>query len=624
MTLHALLQRQMKRAGVDAGDLPEPLRELLDRVSRTYQEADRDRYTLERSLQISSDEMRELYEDLRRTSASELACEKRKVEKSLAVLRGMLQATVRGILLVDESGGVIEYNRRFLELWELSAIPEDADFQALAAQMACRVRDPAELMHVVEHFAKHPGDRSTGDIVLIDGRVIERSSAPVLMSDGACVGRVWIFEDVTNARTLVADLANANAALEEAQEFLRRSNDELEQRVAERTRELEKKEEELRHAQKMEAVGRLAGGVAHDFNNMLSAITSYTELLLTDTSSAATRADLYEIKRAAERAARLTHQLLAFSRQQVLKPRIVDLNSVITEMRRMLERLIGENIALSAELEPELGRVRVDAGQIEQVILNLVLNARDAMPSGGVITLRTDNVKSATGDPEIALVCEDAGVGMDADTLTRIFEPFFTTKERGRGTGLGLATVHGIVEQSGGQIEVTSVPGAGSRFAIRLPRVLVDADPGVHESAFPLALRRSESVLLVEDEALVRRVARAILVKQGYTVIEASNGAEAVALCESRAPKIDALVTDVVMPGMNGPTLAARLRDAYPHAAVVYMSGYADGAVADMGALGPGSTFLAKPFSPSSLLRSLRDALEARRATAREVEIRAS
>jgi PAS domain S-box-containing protein len=380
-------------------------------------------------------------------------------------------------------------------------------------------------------------------------------------------------------------------------------------------------ESQLLQAQKMEAVGRLAGGVAHDFNNVLTAIAGYAELLREDLSADdARRADVEEILRASERAAELTHQLLAFSRRQVLAPRVLDLNAVVGDLDKMLRRLIREDIELRTALAPELGAVRADPGQLEQVILNLVVNARDAMPNGGKLTIETANAEldesyaldhpTVVAGPHVMLAVSDTGVGMDATTQARIFEPFFTTKERGKGTGLGLATVYGIVQQSGGHIWLYSEPGRGATFKIYLPRVdqapehLAPA-PGAHE-----APRGTETVLLVEDDETVRTLTRKRLEALGYTVLSVSAGADALNLAASHVGPIHLLVTDVVLPGMSGRELAARLESARPGLKVLYTSGYTDEAVVHHGVLDPGIAFLQKPFMSGTLARKVRDALE--------------
>ena len=378
-------------------------------------------------------------------------------------------------------------------------------------------------------------------------------------------------------------------------------------------------EAQYRQAQKMEAVGRLAGGVAHDFNNLLTVITSYSELLLEDCGETdPRRPELLEIRRAAGMAATLTRQLLAFSRQQVLEPRVLDLNDVVTGAEKMLTRLIGEDIRLVTTLAPAAGAVRADAGQIEQVIMNLAVNARDAMPDGGALTLETANVEftgeyveghfPAQRGRYVMLAVTDTGAGMSAETQARIFEPFFTTKEAGKGTGLGLATVYGIVKQSGGFIWVYSEPGAGTTFKIYLPRVDEAAVPERRGQPAD-ALGGSETILLVEDSDPLRDIASRVLERRGYTLLEASDGETALAIAAQHSGKIDLLLTDVVMPEMNGRQLAERLTALRPALKVLYMSGYAGDAVTRRGVIERGMAYLQKPFTPDALARKVREVL---------------
>jgi PAS domain S-box-containing protein len=389
-------------------------------------------------------------------------------------------------------------------------------------------------------------------------------------------------------------------------------------------RELREKEELLRRAQKLEAVGRLAGGIAHDFNNLLTAIIGYTELLkmggpLEETA----RMNVGEIRRAADRAADLTQQLLAFSRKQVLRPTVVNLNTMIAGLEKMLGRLIGEHIRLVARLDPELGLLRADPGQIEQVITNLVVNARDAMPGGGTITMETRNAYldrsyceehgSVAAGHYVLLAISDTGHGMDAETRERIFEPFFTTKTKGKGTGLGLSTVYGIVKQSGGNIWVYSEVGRGTAFKIYLPKIEADGGEGREEESSPGPREGSELVLVVEDEDLVRNMIRDSLKSFGYEVLEACNGGAAVELCMRRGlERVRMLVTDVVMPGMGGRELAERLAAIYPEMKVLFISGYTNDTAIHQGVVEAGINFLEKPFSPRVLGAKIREILDSR------------
>ena len=379
-------------------------------------------------------------------------------------------------------------------------------------------------------------------------------------------------------------------------------------------------ENSLHGARRMEALGQLAGGVAHDFNNLLGVIRGYGELLVGQLADVDPRREkLDQILEASDRAAKLTRQLLAFGRQQVLAPQVVNLNAVVAETEKLLRRLVGENVEVIVSPGANLGRVRVDPGQIDQVLLNLAVNARDAMPDGGRLTIETGNVEvgeaeactheGARAGSFVRLRVSDTGIGMDERTRSRIFEPFFTTKEVGSGTGLGLATVYGIVKQSGGYVWVESAPGKGSCFEIHLPRVEAELEP-LAPAPSPPARRTPATILLVEDEASLRDIARELLEASGYTVLAAANGAEALALAEDDATgPIQLLLTDVVMPGMSGPALALRIRERRPDVSVVFMSGYSQEAVAKHGLLEPDSRLLAKPFSLNTLVRSVEEAL---------------
>ncbi|HEX7077295.1 MAG TPA: ATP-binding protein, partial [Candidatus Eisenbacteria bacterium] len=390
------------------------------------------------------------------------------------------------------------------------------------------------------------------------------------------------------------------------------------------TTQRKKLEEQFRQAQKMESVGRLAGGVAHDFNNLLTAILGYADLLRMRLGpDHPAQHDAEEIRRAGERAEQLTRQLLAFSRHQTFAAKVVDLNHLIAETERMLRRMIGEDVQLSTSLSAGHTTVRADPGQIHQVIMNLVVNARDAMPDGGMVTIETqdvvlgedfvrDRVDLRPGE-YVLMAITDTGHGMDAETLSRIFEPFFTTKDVGRGTGLGLSTVYGIVKQSGGHVDVYSEVGIGTTFKIYLPRV---AESPTVEAASPGGAVRTragtERVLLVEDEDLVRSVIREALSRAGYQVTEAANARDAIDIASRDGRPFDLLITDVVMPQTTGPDLAARLVDRDPNLDVLFMSGYMERAIVLHGVLKSSATFIAKPFSPEDLLKKVREVLDRR------------
>ncbi|HXN22934.1 MAG TPA: PAS domain S-box protein [Candidatus Dormibacteraeota bacterium] len=379
-------------------------------------------------------------------------------------------------------------------------------------------------------------------------------------------------------------------------------------------------EEQLRQSQKMEAIGRLAGGVAHDFNNLLTVIKGHAEMLADRIGpSHAARKDIQQIQQGADRAASLTQQLLAFSRQQVLKPRVLDLNTVVIEMAKMLPRLIGEDIELVMVPSALAAQVKADPGQLEQVILNLAVNARDAMPRGGQLTIELSNaqidehyVKQHAGVEAgryVLLAVSDTGCGMDAETQKQIFDPFFTTKELGKGTGLGLATVYGVVKQSGGFVWVYSEVGKGSTFKIYLPRVEQALEGLSLVNDVRPSWRGEETVLVVEDEDAVRELTREFLETRGYTVVEARNGAEALQIAATHAHPIDLLVSDVIMPGMSGPELAQQLFSLHPEIKVLYVSGYTADAV-PQGMLNTRAPFLSKPFSRDALLQNVREILE--------------
>ena len=384
---------------------------------------------------------------------------------------------------------------------------------------------------------------------------------------------------------------------------------------------LRQTEDQLRQAQKMEAVGQLAGGVAHDFNNLLTVITGYTDLLMSDLPAGAPMlVELEEIKKAAERASWLTRQLLAFSRRQILAPQVLDLNVLIGNFEQMLRRLIGENVALQTQLAPALTRIKADPGQIEQVIMNLVVNASDAMPIGGHLMIETDTVLLDESYPikaaemplgrYVLLAVSDTGCGMDAEMQKRIFEPFFTTKEAGKGTGLGLSTVYGIVKQSHGFIWVYSEPDRGTTFKIYLPTVDEDIQSAKRESLSAQQRTGVETILLVEDAEPLRDLAKKVLELSGYTVLAAGNLDEALKIAEERNWMVHLLLTDVIMPGGSGPDVADRLNERCPDLKILYMSGYTGTAVAHQGILEAGTPLLQKPFTPEALRQKVREVLD--------------
>jgi two-component system, cell cycle sensor histidine kinase and response regulator CckA len=420
---------------------------------------------------------------------------------------------------------------------------------------------------------EEPQTRSDGKAVLLTSKV------PLRDGSGAVVGVLGVYQDITERKKL---------------------------------------EEQLRQAQKMEAVGRLAGGIAHDFNNLLTVVNGYSQVLMDSLAPEDSNRPLVEeIERAGDRAAGLTRQLLAFSRRQVLEPRVLCLNEVVGDTDRMLRRLIGEDILLTTSLDANLGRCRVDPGQLEQVLMNLVVNARDAMPKGGRLAITTRNVTGPCLEaPDlppgnyVELGVNDTGIGMDERTKARLFEPFFTTKGPGQGTGLGLATVYGIVTQSDGHIAVQSKPGRGTSFRVYLPRVNVSL-PKVGDSrpAADALPRGVETLLLVEDEPAVRDLDRRVLTDCGYTVLEAKDGREAVRVAKGHGGRIDLLVSDVVMPHLGGRELAEELLTIRPDVKVLFVSGYTDDAIVRHG-VGAEYAFLQKPFTPAGLAKKVREVLD--------------
>lgn len=385
--------------------------------------------------------------------------------------------------------------------------------------------------------------------------------------------------------------------------------------AAERARGAEREAQQLQ-SQKMEAIGRLAGGIAHDFNNLLTAISGNGYFLLTGAGlGESARADVQEILNAADRAADLTRQLLAFSRRQVLQPKVLDPNGVIRELEKMLRRLIGEHIEFECVLRADAGRVKADPGQLGQVILNLVVNARDAMPDGGRLTVETAGVELDAAHPEVKpgpytlVAVSDTGSGMDPATKARVFEPFFTTKERGKGTGLGLATAYGVVRQSGGSIFICSEPGQGACFKIYLPRVEEAPEPAAAARG-PVGLTRgTETVLLVEDDEMVRKFVLRLLAQSGYQVLEAKTADDALRVCARREGRVDLLLTDIVMPGMRGDELARRLAPSQARMKVMFTSGYAESGSAERGLPGRSEAFILKPIDPVALMRKVREVL---------------
>jgi len=508
------------------------------------------------------------------------AVERKRGEEALraseAHHRTILENIGDAVFIADPQGRYLDVNPRACELTGYS-------------------RDELLQLTVLDTYPAQDRDAATLRIVDVAGGRAAVTERPLLRKDGA----ILVVE--SNARRL-SDGRLLGAVRD----------------ITERKR----LEEQLRQAQKMEAVGRLAGGVAHDFNNVLTAIFGYADLLneeLPDGHQA--RLDLDEIRKAAQRASSLTRQLLAFSRQQVLQPMVLSLNDLVEDIQNMLVRLIGEDVQLRLGLSPSAGNVRADAGQIQQVLMNLVVNARDAMPTGGKLLVETANTELTEQYAEahqpvapgayVMLAVSDTGSGMDAETKARIFEPFFTTKEKGRGTGLGLSTVYGIVKQSGGYVWVYSEPGRGTTFKIYLPRVDEPAEPLAPPQREARTLTGTEIILLAEDDEMLRPLSKGLLERLGYRVLEAENAIRALALADAHAGPIHLLVADVVMPGGSGRELARRLANSRPDTRVLYVSGYTDDAIVHHGMLEPGLNFLQKPFTPAALARKVRDVLDA-------------
>lgn len=549
------------------------------------------------------------------------------LEQLLAAQAKLLDAVDEGIIQNGPNRCVTFWNRGAETIfgWSAAEMMGRPAFQVLQAR-PLDGRGIEELSRVVDN-GSYAGEmscvRKNGETVIIDlsvvawrGRGEERKGSIATVRDASLRKRaeselVASYDELEHrvaART--SELASMNAALQREIE---------ERKHAEKA--LSRSEEQLRHAQKMDAVGRLAGGIAHDFNNMLSVILSYSAMSIGQLApDAPLRADISEIHKAGMRAAELTSQLLAFSRQQVTAPKIVDLNATIAEMDRMLRRVLGENIEQRTLPAAGLWQVEVDPSQIDQVVVNLALNARDAMSAGGRLTIETANVAldenfaldhlGVLPGPYVMLAVSDTGMGIDKPTQARIFDPFFTTKEQGKGTGLGLSTVFGIVRQSGGTIWVYSEIGTGTTFKVYLPRVMA---PGVRATTTetpPLVrLAQERTILLVEDEPQVRVLAHTILSRMGYVVLDAHDGPSAVALGETYEGDIHLLLTDVVMPGMNGRELADRIRPTRPHMKVLFMSGYTGNVVVHSGVLDGGVEFLQKPLTPTSLLRKVAEVL---------------
>ena len=508
------------------------------------------------------------------------------VEASEEQMRLLLESTGEGIYGMDLEGRCTLVNRAAAEMFGYTQ--EEIIGRIVHDLIHHHRRDgspyPVEECPIYRAMRNRSGVRVSDEVLWRkDGKsfAAEYSSFPIWKGE-QIQGAVVTFQDVTQAKQL---------------------------------------EDQFRQAQKMEAIGSLAGGIAHDFNNLLTIINGYSELIPSQLpANSPVRELVQQIGQAGERAASLTRQLLAFSRKQVLEPKVLNLNAIVTDTERMLRRLIGEDVDVSAILAPALGMVKADPGQIEQVLINLAVNARDAMPQGGKLTIETANVELAETYTQahanvrpgryVLLAVADTGTGMDEATKARIFEPFFTTKEPGKGTGLGLATVFGIVKQSEGHVAVYTEPGRGTTFKVYLPQVEERVSSSKSSPGLKLSVRGTETILLTEDEPALQAMARHVLALQGYTVLEASNGEKALRIAEEYQGTIHLLVTDVVMPVLSGRLLAERLTALRPGIKVLYLSGYTDDAVVRHGVLEAATAFLQKPFTPSSLAAKVRDVLD--------------
>ena len=598
--MHSLLRRQLQLFFPD-DQVPAELHAMLDAVDQAYQQFDTDRLMLERSLDLSSQELLQANGELR------------------ALVSAFPDHIVRlrpDGTIVDIRGAPSEQARRWLPGRDFCEALDPKARPAMSSALRRVVAEHAAINVELESLADATSSR------FYEARLLPLEDAQVLM----------FLRDVTERHYAEKQLRASQMALHEAHRDLERrveertaalgrANDELRREISERQAAESARhqlEEQLRHAQKMEAIGRLSGGIAHDFNHLLTAIRGYSELLLKELQGSPLRADVEEIFNAADRAATLTGQLLAFSRRQILSPEIVVLNQRVMDMSRMLDRLIGEHIAIDLHLASELWSVRADVAQLEQVIVNLSLNARDAMPEGGRLAIETANRDVAASEAQVLeitpgrfveLRVRDNGIGIPLDVQGRIFEPFFTTKPKGAGTGLGLSMVYGFVRQSGGAVSVTSAPGRGSTFSLLLPRIDDPTDRTPTPRNLVAVERGSGTVLIAEDERALRRLAATVLGQAGYRTLEASDGQQALDLFTVHANDIVMVVTDVVMPRMGGIELSKRLRQRHPDLPILFVTGYVDQSESlhDSAA---GTPVLLKPFSPDALLRAVAAALQ--------------
>ncbi len=669
--LHNLLKRQIKRHFGSMDRAPDGLADFLRDVNDAYVQADTDRKMLERSLELSSDDLLKANADMRavinllpdlffRIDANGviLDCSTGNLDLLLypaerligrliqsvpdrdardAFLNALGEVEKKGVTAVAEYKLTLKGSPRY---FETTIIPLDLHTRVVFVRdVTSRKQSETERSHLVtaiEQAAESVVICDTRGKILYTNPAFERITGysreevmgqnPRILKSGKQSPEFYkqMWDTVLSGTPWQGHFTNRRKdgtffEIDSTISPIRDTKGEIINFVLvghDVTREVEL-EERLRQSQKMEAVGRLAGGIAHDFNNLLTAVMGNAELVLNTLSETdPIRDDMLEIKRSASRAASLTSQLLAFGRKQVLNPKVVNLNAVILEMSRLLRRVIGENIEMDVDLAQDLWSIRADPVQIEQVVMNLALNSRDAMPRGGKLGIRTRNqsVGEPLGDLQpgdyAVLTVSDTGTGMDDRTKSHLFEPFFTTKGVGKGTGLGLATSYGTIKQSGGTISVESSIDRGTTFTIYLPRVERGVAEAKAPATTPQTLQGAETIMLVEDEAQVRRLATTILQRFGYKVIEAKNGLEAIDFASKFDGTIHLLLTDVVMPGMSGDTVARRICETRPGTKVLFMSGHPESMVSHMGVIASDGRFIKKPFTGADLARRVREVID--------------